>query len=173
MSSSNWCFLTCIQSSQEAGHVVWYSHLFKNFPEFVVIHTVKGFGIINKAEIDVFLELSYFFNGAFLLILSVNFWGKHILIYHLELWKQNLVKELPDSLELGTITKLFLDCKKIQSVNTKGNQSWIFIGRTDAEAETPKLWPPDAKNWLIGKDPDGGKDWRRKEKGATEDEMVG
>ena len=62
MSSSNCCFLTCIQISQEAGQVVWYSYLFKNFPQFVVIHTVKGFGIVNKAEVDVFLELSCFFN---------------------------------------------------------------------------------------------------------------
>ena len=61
MSSSNCCFLTCIQISQEAGQVVWYSHLFKNFPEFVVIHTVKGFGVVNKA-VDVFLELSCFFD---------------------------------------------------------------------------------------------------------------
>ena len=65
-----------------------------------------------------------------------------------------------------------LDCKEIQPVYPKGNQSWIFIGRTDAEAETPILWPPDAKNWLIGKDPDAGKDWGQ-EKGMTEDEMVG
>ena len=62
MSSSNCCFLTCIQISQEAGQVVWYSHLLKNFPQFIVIHTVKGFGIVNKAEIDVFLELSCFIN---------------------------------------------------------------------------------------------------------------
>ena len=62
MSSSNCCFLTCIQISQEAGQVVWYSHLFKNFPQFVVIHTVKGFGVVNKAEVDVFLELSCFFD---------------------------------------------------------------------------------------------------------------
>ena len=66
-----------------------------------------------------------------------------------------------------------LDCKGIQPVHPKGNQPWIFIGRTDAKAETPILWPPDAKNWLIGKDPDAGKDWRREEKGMTEDEMVG
>ena len=65
-----------------------------------------------------------------------------------------------------------LDCKEIQPVHPKGNQSWISIGRTDAEAETPILWPPDAKNWLVGKDPDAGKDWRQKEKGMTEDEMV-
>ena len=66
-----------------------------------------------------------------------------------------------------------LDSKEIQPINPKGNQSWIFIGRTDAEAETPIFWPPDAKNRLIGKDPDPGKDWRREEKGTTEDEMVG
>ena len=64
-----------------------------------------------------------------------------------------------------------LDCKEIKPVNPKGNQSWIFTGRTDAEA--PILWPPDAKNWLFGKDPDSGKDWRQKEKGKTEDEMAG
>src|SRR5574337_302234 len=62
MSSSNCCFLTCIQISQEADQVVWYSHLFQNFLEFIVIHTVKGFGIVNKAEIDALLELSYFFH---------------------------------------------------------------------------------------------------------------
>ena len=66
-----------------------------------------------------------------------------------------------------------LDCKDTKPVHPKGNQSWIFIGRTDAEAETPILWPPDAKNWLIGKDPDAGKDWKWEEKGTTEDEMVG
>ena len=65
-----------------------------------------------------------------------------------------------------------LDCKEIKVVNPKGNQSWILI-RTDAEAETPILWPSDVKNWLIGKDPDAGKDWRKEEKVATEDEMVG
>ena len=62
MSSSNCCFLTCIQISQEAGQVVWYSYLFKNFQQFIVIHTVKGFGLVHKAEIDVFLELSCFYN---------------------------------------------------------------------------------------------------------------
>ena len=66
-----------------------------------------------------------------------------------------------------------LDYKKIQPVHPKGNQHWIFIGRTDAEAEAPTLWPPDAKSWLIGKDPDAGKDWEQEEKGPTEYEMVG
>ena len=65
-----------------------------------------------------------------------------------------------------------LDCKEIQPVNPKGNQPWIFIGRMDAEAKAPILYPPDAKNWLIGKDPDSGKNWGQEEKGATEDEMV-
>ena len=64
MSSYNCCFLTCIQVSQEADQVVWYSHLFQDFPQFIVIHTVKDFGIVNKAEIDVFLELSCFFNPS-------------------------------------------------------------------------------------------------------------
>ena len=65
-----------------------------------------------------------------------------------------------------------LDCKEIKSVSLKGNQPWIFIGRTGTEAETPILWPPDAKSWLIGRDPDAGKDWGQ-EKGMTEDEIVG
>ena len=66
-----------------------------------------------------------------------------------------------------------LDCKEIQPVYPKGDQSWVFIGRTDAEAETPILWPPHAKSWLIGKDPDAGRDWGQEEKGMTEDEMAG
>ena len=66
-----------------------------------------------------------------------------------------------------------LDCKEVQTVHPKGNQSWIFIGRTDAEAEIPTLWPPNSMNWLIGKDPDTGKDRRQEEKGTTEGEIVG
>ena len=66
-----------------------------------------------------------------------------------------------------------LDCKEIQPVHPKGNQCWIFIGRTDAEAKTPILWLPDAENWLIGKDPDAGKNWKQEDKGTTKDEMVG
>ena len=66
-----------------------------------------------------------------------------------------------------------LDCKEIQPVHPKGDQSWVLIGRTDAKAETPILWPPDAKSWLIGKDPDAGRDWGQEEKGTTEDEVAG
>ena len=65
-----------------------------------------------------------------------------------------------------------LDCKEIHPVHPKGDQSWVFIGRTDVEAEAPIFWPPDSKNWLIGKDPDAGRDWGQEEKGTTEDEMV-
>ena len=78
-----------------------------------------------------------------------------------ELWCWNRLLESP------------LDSREIQPVHPKGNQSWIFIGKTDAKAETPVLWQTDAKNWLIVKDPDAGKDWRQEEKGTTEDEMVG
>ena len=78
-----------------------------------------------------------------------------------------------DAFELEKTLESPLDCKEIQPVYPKGNQSWIFIGRTDAEAETPILWPSDTKNWLIGKDPDAGKDRRQEEKGMTDNEMVG
>ena len=80
-----------------------------------------------------------------------------------------------DAFELWCWRKLEspLNCKEIQPVHSKGDQSWVFIGKTDVEAETPILWPPDAKSWLIGKDPDAGKDWGQEEKGMTEDEMVG
>ena len=66
-----------------------------------------------------------------------------------------------------------LDCKEIQPVHSKGDQSWVFFGRTDAKAKTPILWPPHMKSWLIGKDPDAGRDWGQEEKGMTEDEMAG
>ena len=77
------------------------------------------------------------------------------------------------TLVLEKILENLLDCKEIKPVNPKRNQSWIFIERTDAEAETPVLWPPHAKNWLIGKDSDAGRDWGQEEKGTTEDEMAG
>ena len=77
------------------------------------------------------------------------------------------------SVVLEKILESPLDCKEIQPVHLKGDQSWVFIGRTGVEAETPILWPPDSKNWLTGKDPDAGKDWGQEEKGLTEDEMVG
>ena len=81
-------------------------------------------------------------------------------------WGGREEKELTPPLSGG-------DCKEIQPVHPKGDQSWVLTGRTNIEAETPVLWPPDAKSWLIWKDPDAGKDWRWEEKGTTEDEMVG
>ena len=80
-----------------------------------------------------------------------------------------------DAFELWCWRRLLspLDYKEIQPVHPKGDQSWVFIGRTDAETETPILWPPHAKSWLIGKDPDAGRDWGQEEKGTTEDEMAG
>ena len=104
---------------------------------------------------------------------SYSFSSSHVWMWELdceESWAQNWyfwTVVLEKTLESP------LNCKEIQPVHHKGNQSWIFIGRTDAEVETPILWPPDAKNWLTRKDPDAGKDWRREEKGTTEDEMVG
>ena len=80
-----------------------------------------------------------------------------------------------DAFELVVLEKTLespLDCKEIQPVHPKADQSWVFTGRTDAEAETPILWPPDAESWLIGKDPDAGKDWGQEEKGVIEDELV-
>ena len=74
---------------------------------------------------------------------------------------------------LGKTLESPLDCKGFQAVHPKGDQSWVFTGRTDAEAETPVLWPPDVKSWLIGKDPDAGRDWGQEEEGTAEDEMAG
>ena len=83
--------------------------------------------------------------------------------------------QIIDAFELWCWRRLLspFNCKEIQPVHSKGDQSWVFIGRTDVEAETPVLWPPDAKSWLIWNDPDVGKDWRQEEKGMTDNEMVG
>ena len=99
-----------------------------------------------------------------------------VVMYECEIWtiKKAECRRI-DAFELWCWRRLLslLDSKEIQPVHPKGNQSWLFIGRTDAEAETSVLWPPDAKNWLIWKDPDAGRDWRQEENGITEDEMVG
>ena len=107
--------------------------------------------------------------------LSSQSYGFSVVMYGCKSWtiKKNAEHQRTDTFELVLEKTLEspLDCK-ITSVNPKGNQSWKFIGRIDAEAEALLLWPPDAKNWLIEKDPDVGKDWRQEEKGTTEDEMV-
>ena len=105
---------------------------------------------------------------------SYGFSSSHVWMWELD-YKENWVLNnwcfwtvvLEKTLEIP------LDCKEIKPVHPKGNQPWIVFGRTDAEAEASILWPPDGKNWLIGKDPDAGKDWRQEEKGTTEDDMVG
>ena len=97
-----------------------------------------------------------------------------VVMYEYESW--TIKKAKHQSFWTVVLEKTFespLDSKKIKPVHPKGNQSWIFIGRTDAEAEAPTLWPLDVKNWLIWKDPDAGKDWRQEEKGTTEDETAG
>ena len=101
-----------------------------------------------------------------------------VVTYQCESWTiKKAEHQRIDAFELwcwrGLLRDSPLDCKEIQPVHPKGDQSWMFIGRTDAEAETPILWPPDEKSWLIGKDPDAGRDWRQEEKGTTEDEMAG
>ena len=90
------------------------------------------------------------------------------------LWRKLSAKELMLlNCGVGETHESPLDCKEIQPVHPNGDQSWVFIGRTDVEAETPILWPPDAKSWLIWKDPDAGKDWEQEEKETTEEEIVG
>ena len=105
---------------------------------------------------------------------SYGFSSSHVRMWesdHKEGWAQKNWCFWPLVLEKNLESPL--DSKEIQPVDPKGNQSWIFTGRTDAKAEAPILWPPDVKNWLAGKDTDGGKDWRQEDKGMTEDEMVG
>ena len=105
---------------------------------------------------------------------SYGFFSSHVWMWELnykESWAQK--NWCFWTVVLEKILESSLECKEIQPVNPKGNQSWIFIGKTNAEAETLTLWPPDVKNGLIGKDPDAGKDWRQEKKGMTEDEIVG
>ena len=100
-----------------------------------------------------------------------------VVMYGCEIWTvKKAERQKIDAFELWCWRRLFespLDCKEIQPVHPKGDQSWMFIGGTDAEAETPVLWPPQANSWLIGKDPDAWMDWGQEEKGTTEDEMAG
>ena len=105
---------------------------------------------------------------------SHGFSSRHVWMWELDYKESRVLKNWCFwTVVLKKTLKSPLDCKEIQPVQHKGDQSWVFIVRTDTEAETPLLWPPDAKSWLIWKDPDAGKDWRWKEKAMTEDEMVG
>ena len=105
---------------------------------------------------------------------SYRFSSSHVQMWDLDHREGRVLKKWSfQTLVLEKILESPLDCKKIRPVNPKGNQPWIFVGKTDAEAEAPIFWPPDEKNWLIGKDPDSRKDWRQEEKGMTEDEIIG
>ena len=108
-------------------------------------------------------------------IVSFGFSSSHVWMWQLDHKEGWTLKNCFWAVVLEKTLESALDCKEIKPVNPSGNQSWIFIGRTDAEveAEAPILWPPDAKSWLIRKDPVAGKDWRQEEKGMTEDRMVG
>ena len=189
-SSSNCCLLTSIQISQETGKVVWYSHLLKNFPQFLVIHIVKGFGIVNKAEVvfwgskipadgdgsheikrhlllrrKVMTNLDSIFKSRDITLPTkvhpVKAMIFPVVMYGCENWTMKKAEcRRIDAFDLWCWWRLLspLDCKEIQPVHPKGDQSWVFIGRTDAEAETPTLWSPHVNSWLIGKDPDAGRD---------------
>ena len=131
-------------------------------------NSVKQLSFIKKKK-----QRHYFANKG-LSSQSYSFSRSHIWVWELDYKESWVLKNWCFwTVVLEKTLESPLDCKDIKAVNPKGNQSWIFIGRTDAEAETPIIWPPDAKNRLTGKDPDAGKDWRQKEKGKTEDEMVG
>ena len=107
------------------------------------------------------------------LVKAMDFSSSHVWMWGLDYKESWVLKNWCFWTEVLEKTfKSAFDCKEIKAVNRKGNQSWIFIGRTDAEAEAPILWLPDAKNWLIWKDPDSAKDWRQEETGMTEDEVV-
>ena len=131
-------------------------------PQFNIISTtIKLMNSLDLCNLKINLKYSWNKNDKLLNLIKMNI--IKFSLYFLCFWTVVLEKILESP----------LDCKEIQPFNPKGNQSWIFIGRTDVEAETPILWPPDAKNWPIGKDPDSEKEWRQEEKGTTEDEMVG
>ena len=136
-------------------------------------HLLLGRKIMTNLGQHIQKQRHYFANKG-LSSQSYGFSSSHVWMWELE-YKESwgLKNWCFWTVMLEKILKSPLECKEIQSVHPKRNQSWIFIGRTDAEAETPILWPPDAKNWHIWKDPDAGKDWRREEKETIEDEMVG
>ena len=133
MSSSNCCFLTCIQISQEAAQVVWYSHLFQNFPEFVVVHTIKGFGIVNKAEVDNFLGLPWVFCDPVdignLISGSSAFSKSNLNIWWVQVYWSLAWRILSTTLVVCEMSAIIWD----KQVNLKGNQPWVLTGRTDAE----------------------------------------
>ena len=151
MSGSNCSYLTCTKVSQEPGKLIWYSHLFKNFPEFVVIHKAKGFHVVNKAEVNVFLEFPCFLYDPMM-----------------ALWSLAPLPFLNPDCTSGSswFTNFWSLASRIWGITLLACEWAQFFGSLNI------LWPPDAKNWLIEKNPEAGKDWKWEEKGMTEDEMV-
>ena len=152
------------------GNIKWYSHFGRQFTTF--LHSYHSLAIFHHTY-RIKKQRHHFPNKG-LSSQSYGFSSSHVWMFelnHKESWAPKnwcfWTVVLEKTLESP------LDCKKIQPIHPKGNQSWIFIGRTDAEAETPVLWPPEVKSWLIGKDPAAGKDRGQEEKGMAEDEMVG
>ena len=146
------CFIQYVSKSERprSGHRTRKGQSLSQFPRKVVLKNV---------------QLSLHWTSAFISHAIIP------LLYDKESWA--LKNWCSWTVVLEKTLESPLDCKEIQPVNPTGNQSWIFIGMSDAEPEAPILWPPDVKNWLLRKDPDAGKDWRQEEKGMTEDEMVG
>ena len=119
-------------------------------------------------------ELRYYFANQGPSSKSYGFSSSHVWIWELDYKESWVLKNwCVWTVVLEKTLESPLDCKKIQPIHPKGDQSWIFIGKSDVETEALILWPPDVKNWLTGKDPNAGKDWRQEEKGMTEEEMVG
>ena len=140
-------------------------------------HEIKRWLLLGRkamTNLDSILESRHYFTNKYPSSQSYGSSGSHVWMWeldHIESWAPKNWCFWTVVLEKALESPL--DCKEMQSVHPKGNQSWIFIGRTDAEAETIRLWPPDAKNRLTGKNPGAGEDWRQEEKGMTEDKMVG
>ena len=141
------------------------------------IHEIKRCLLLGRKAItntDSILKSRDYFADKGLSSQSYGFSSSHVWMWELDCKESWVLKHWCFwNMVLEKTFESPLNCKEIQPVHLKEDQSWIFIGRTDAEAEAPILWLPDVKNWLIGKDPDAGKDWRWEEKGTTEDEMVG
>ena len=138
-------------------------------------HEIKRRLLLGKKKPRQYIKKQrHYFTNKDLSSPSYGFSSSHIWMWDLDYKESWVLKNWCFwSVVLAKTLENPLDFKEIQPVNPKGNQSWIFTGRTDVEAETPILWLPDSKNRLIWKDPDAGKDWRQEEKGTTEDEMVG
>ena len=138
------------------------------------VYLVDCVDLMCSLNLDSILKIRYYFANKGPSSQGYGFSSSHVWVWELEYKESWVLKNWCFwTMVLEKTLESPLDCKEIQPVHPEGNQSWIFIGRTDAEVEAPIIWPPDVKSWLIGKDPDAGKDWRQEEKRMTEDETVG